>query len=144
MRKNEENSGSRSKRRYPERMCANHACEAEKKFIPHDRRQRFCCLQCRVNFHNDKRHLTNNTKLVNEKLLREYDKKLHKIFTRLADKAGYCAVSVKILEYESINLRLCVEDQTNPQTGGKVKWLYNYGTEQHPDNKNYFIIHKKK
>jgi len=143
MRKKEEDSEPRSKRRYSERECANNACELEKKFVPHDRRQIFCCPQCRVNFYNDQRHIRNNSSLVKEKLLRLYDKKLGLIYARCVNKTGLCSVWKGILEYEQIDLRLLVEEQMNEGTKGTVRWLYRYGTELHPNSKEHFIIHKK-
>ena len=134
---------SRSKRTYPERKCFNSSCEFEKEFTPHDRRQKFCCNQCRVNYHNDARHTINNNELLNEKRLRGFDKKLKKIYQNCVDAKGVCTVSKEILAYEQIDLRLSVSEQANPKTGGKVKWFYTFGTEIHPNDSNYFLIYKK-
>ena len=139
----EEKKGGRSKRKYPEKLCFNPNCEFEKKFIPHDRRQKFCCEQCRINFHNDKQHGDNNSSFRNEKLLRQYDKKLEKIYYRCVDKDDYCIVWKGILEYEGINVRLLVEEQQNTHTGEKVKWFYRFGTELDKQRPDFFTIYKK-
>lgn len=133
----------RSKRKYPERDCANPNCGFEQRFFPHDRRQKFCCEQCRVNFHNDIKHANNKTIYKAEKSLRAFDKKLEKIYYAFVNEDGYCIVWKDILAYEGINVALLVHEQQNTNTGGKVKWLFKYGTELHPNNPNYFIIHKK-
>ena len=133
----------RSKRTYPERDCENPNCGFEQRFIPHDRRQKFCIEQCRINFHNDQKHNDNTTIFKNEKNLREFDKRLAKIYKAFVDKDGYCVVWKGIFNYEQINVALLVTEQQNPRTGGKVKWFYKFGTELHPKDANYFIIHKK-
>lgn len=139
----DDNEISRSKRRYPERTCSNPICDFGIGFIPHDKRQKFCCVQCRVNFYNDQRYTFNNTIFKNEKRLRQYDKLLGKIYNVFVNEDDYCAVWKGIFQYERINVRLLVEEQQNIRTGGSVRWFYQYGTELHPKDKNYFLIHKK-
>ncbi len=133
----------RSKRTYPERDCENPNCGFEQRFIPHDRRQKFCREQCRINFYNDRRHNDNRTVFKDEKSLRQFDKRLDKIYKAFVNKDGYCQVWKGIFSYERINVSLLVQEQQNTTTGGKVKWFYKYGTELHPTDTNYFIIHKK-
>lgn len=132
-----------SKRTYPVRDCSNPNCGFEQKFAPHDRRQKFCCEQCRINFHNDQKHNDNKTTFRSEKDLRQFDKRLAKIHKAFVNKDGYCTVWKGIFNYEQINVALLVSEQENPNTGGRVKWFYKYGTELHPKDNNYFIIHKK-
>jgi len=134
----------RSKRTYPERDCENPICGFEKRFTPHDRRQKFCCNQCRWNYYNDQTYNNNRTIFKNEKSLRHFDKMLERIYRAFVNDKGYCQVWKVFFEYEKINVGLLVQEQQNTATGGRVKWFYNYGTELHPKDSNYFIIHKKK
>ena len=131
----------RSGRRYPERICFNQACIKE--FTPHDRRQKFCCEQCRVDYYNDRRHFANNSTFRNEKILRDCDAKTAKIFFRFADKSGFCEVPLILFQHEGIDLRLAIEENENTKTGGRVRWFYKYGTEIHPRKPGYLIVHKR-
>jgi hypothetical protein len=131
-----------SKRKYPKRKCANLNCTHEKEFEPHDKRQLYCTLQCRTDASNDRRSLTNSTTYFQEKILRQYDKLLEKIHNRfLKDKS--CIVNKAYLNYEGVDVSLLVEESINKKTGNKVKWFYRYGTELHPTDPDFFIIHKK-
>ena len=132
----------RSKRKYPERPCANAHCDYGGNFIPHDRRQIYCSEQCRINFHNDNRHLESNSTFTHAKKLIEIDKKLSKIHKKYVNDKGYCAVMKEIFFHEDIDVMLLVQEKTNIQTKGKVKLYFRYGIELHPDNASYYIIHK--
>ena len=133
----------RSKRKYPEKPCANASCSFDQRFVPHDRRQKFCCEQCRINYHNDKRHNDNKTTFQSERNLRQFDKKLARIYEAFVDKNGYCVAPKGIFNYEKVNVAFLVYEQQNTNTGGRVKWFYQYGTELHPKSADHFIIHKK-
>lgn len=102
---------SRSKRKYPERLCANNSCAYVRIFIPHDKRQEYCCVQCRTDHNNDLRASINNTRFLNERLLRLYDKKLEKVYNRWVDSKGYCAVFKGYLEHEEIDLRFATQEE---------------------------------
>ena len=133
----------RSKRVYPPRVCINPKCTFGGKYTPHDKRQQYCNPQCRSDFNNDKRSDNNNSVFKKEKLLRSANKKLGKIYKVYVNKEGYCVVHREIFRYEGIDLRLLVDDQANVQTGGKTRWFYEFGTEMHPKDQNFFIIHKR-
>ena len=135
---------AKSKRRYAEKICHNPICDFGTKFIPYDIRQKFCCEQCRINFNNDQRRTLNNSAYKNEKFLREYDKKLKEIYQLENDAKGYCVAHISILKHKKINLQLLVHEQENTFTKGTVRWFYQYGTERHPVNKDYYIIHQRK
>jgi predicted nucleic acid-binding Zn ribbon protein len=135
---------AKSKRRYAEKICHNPICDFGTKFTPYDIRQKFCSEQCRINYNNDQRRALNGTTYINEKHLRLYEKKLKAIYTSQKDTKGYCAVHISILKYEGINLQLLVYEQENTSTKGIVRWFYEYGTERHPVNNDYYIIHKRK
>lgn len=128
-----------SKRKYPEKKCKNPAC-VPGKFTPHDRRQLFCTIQCRTNFHNDKRHHENNSTFKNERRLREMDKKLKKISTTL-EKKGIKQVSQQLFEYEEVDLSLSVETNQNKKSHRQIRWFYRYGIELVDSEKNAFEIH---
>ncbi len=134
---------SRSKRKYPERVCANNSCAYVRIFIPHDKRQEYCCVQCRTDHNNDLRASINNTRFLNERLLRLYDRKLEKIYNRWVNSKGYCAVFKGYLEHEEIDLRFATQEERNISTNGKTRWFYNFGVEMHPKSEGYFIVHKR-
>jgi hypothetical protein len=133
----------KSLRKYPERMCANTLSCSKGNFIPHDKRQQYCCVQCRTNANNDNRALLNKTTFQKEKFLRLYDRKLSKIFQKYGDEKLYCFVKREILSYEEIDVRLLVEDGPGVLTNTKTRWFYEFGTEVHPTDERYFIIHKR-
>ena len=83
-----------------------------------------------------------NTIFSNLKLLKSIDKKLNKLYVRYVNDEGYCAVLNQILYHEGVNIMLLVKEMSNPDTGGKVKGFFRYGIEIHPDDSNFFIIHK--
>ena len=134
----------RSKRIYPERLCGNPQCIISPKFKPDDLRRKFCCKQCRVNYYNDQRRELDNNTFINAKRLKEIDNKLLKIYARYANEKGYCAVRKELFHYENIEVMLLVKELNNPTTGGKVKGFFRFGIELHPQDQNYYIIHKIK
>lgn len=136
--RNEDNS----KRRYPEQVCANPNCINGGFFEPHDRRQKYCEPQCRYNYHNDVKYEENATKYINEKKIRAIEKKLAKIYLRHVDVNGYCVVNKLIFYHEDIDVMLLVTELRSKETGGTIKWYYEYGIEIHPKDSNYYIIHK--
>lgn len=133
-----------SSRRYPERDCENPECIFNGSFMPHDRRQKFCCAQCRVNYYNDKRSEENKTVFLDVKHLKNTDRVLHKIYMKYVEKNGYCAVRKEIFHYEGINVMLLVQEWQTKTTGAKVKGYFRYGIELSVEDNNFFIIHKLK
>ncbi len=133
---------SRSKRRYPERICKNKNCNHGKRYIPTDFRQEYCCPSCGEDAGNDRRRELNNSTFQHEKQLRLIDKKLSVLFNKY-EINGYCQLQKNLLQHEVIDISLGVQQGINTLTKQKVNWLYEYGTEQHPENKDWIIIHKK-
>ena len=131
-----------SKRRYPKRKCKNPACNVEPDFAPHDKRQEYCCVQCRTDAGNDRRGIANRTIFANEKLLRDSDKKLAKLYAKFLSN-GHAIVHISYLEYEGVDVLLLVKKQKNLATGLQIHWFYEYGLEINIDNPDYFVIHKK-
>jgi hypothetical protein len=132
----------RSKRKYVERPCANSDCYFGKKYVPHDRRQKFCCAQCRINYHNDQRHINNITVLLKLKKLKQIDDKLANIYKRFLNKDGKCLVRSEVLFYENIDVMLMVKELENKQTKGKVKAYLRFGIELLSSDENYYLIHQ--
>ena len=131
-----------SNRIYPLRPCLNPACISGGSFIPHRRNQMFCCEQCRVNYNKDKRHLENTTIFLRAKKLIAIDKKLSMLYVKYADSQGYCTVMKEIFYHEGIDVMLLVKEMLNKETKNKVKAYFRYAIELHPQNPNYYIIHK--
>ena len=131
-----------SSRRYPEKDCFNPNCDIEPIFKPHDRRQKFCKPQCRVNYYNDKRSLEDKTTIAKIKQLRLIDKKLDRLYTQWVDNKGYCVVHKDLIEYEGIDVMLLTEVLQNPKTEASVKVYFRFSLELHPKDLNFYIIHK--
>ena len=129
-------------RSYPERPCPNPACISGGMFIPHRRNQVYCCEQCRINANNDKRSKENATVFGDAKKLIIIDKKLSRLYKQYATTKGYCAVMKQIFFHEDIDVMLLVKEMLIKDTNTKVKTYFRYAIELHPQDKNYFIIHK--
>ena len=74
--------------------------------------------------------------------MRTIDKKLADLYSKYEEN-NYCQVPKELLKHELIDISLLVQQGINNSTGRKVNWLYEFGTEQHPDNFDWIIIHKK-
>ncbi len=133
----------RSNRRYKKRLCKNPECEFEHEFIPHRSDQLYCCYQCKVNFNNDLRKVLRDGKFSDVKVQKEIDRKLGKVFKGPMNKNGQCVIPMAYFVCEGIDLTMSVKDRINIKTGRTIRWFFSYGIEAHPDNKDYFIIHKK-
>lgn len=130
---------ARSKRRYPPRICRNPLCNEE--FIPHDKRQTHCCLQCGTDRRNDERDILEETVYSDVKLLKGIDKILAKMHARLY-KDKFCWSHKELLDYEEVDLSLGVKQVLNSETKRQIRWYFCYGIEFH-ENGTLFIIHKR-
>ncbi len=149
----------KTSRTYPERECANNKqCISGGKYIPHDRRQKFCCSKCGENFRNDLRSERNSTIYIHEKYLRTIDKKLGKLYQKFL-KGNIAKVNQAYLIYEDIdpsfvvrlgkkvqkanevNLANALNGIKNPATS--ISWYYQYGLARDPNAVNDFIIYKR-
>jgi hypothetical protein len=133
-----------SKRRYPEIDCENDNCISGGPFEPHDRRQKFCCPQCRINFYNDRRNIEENTIFLDAKHLKYIDRKLDRMYKKYVNKDGSCQVIKELFHYESINVMLLLEEFQNKASGQKVKGYFRYGIELSAADNNFYFIHKLK
>jgi hypothetical protein len=133
----------RSQRRYTKRNCKNPGCQHEPEFAPHDARQEFCCVQCRTNYFNDLRKMLNETQFSDLKYLKQYEKILTTMYVKTVDDKGYCCVHIRFFKWEGFDLTMLTKERVNTDTGGKIRWFFNFGVERHPTDSNFLIIHKK-
>ena len=118
-----------SKRRYPITECANRDCQT-RVYTPHDKRQRFCCVQCRFNYNNDRRSKQEkNTKSWLTELER-CDKKLEICYLHLKYKEKSIEDwFLKMMKFDLSNASLEKSQKTDKQ----VYWFKRYGLQ--PVNK---------
>lgn len=141
--KTKKTSEVRSKRTYPMMLCFNLLCEFDKEFIPHDRRQIFCCKQCRINWHNDKQAEENAVRYADEKVLRAIEKILEKLYHRYV-VGSYCMVRKDYFAHEEIDIiHYVVKKGLNPLTGSEISWFYGYGVTRDVKHTDYYLILKK-
>lgn len=129
-----------SNRRYPERKCKNPACGIS--FEPHDRRQKYCETQCRINANNDRRFMANNSRFSDEKQVRLNNKILESIWRRLVNQKQKL-VEKSILEWEKFKFDSQVLINRNSKSGRNILWYYDYGLELVDQARHLFEIHKK-
>ena len=129
-----------SKRQYPPRVCLNPACQI--KFIPHDRRQLYCCTQRRINANNDRRYLDNNSRFLDERQARINNKILDVVWKKLNNKKRKL-VSREILEWSGFKFESPLVIKKNSGTNQNILWVYDYGLELADQSGNLFEIHKK-
>ena len=129
-----------SNRRYPSQKCKNPACKTL--FEPHDRGQEYCGPQCRINANNDKRHLANNTRFVDEKQARLNNKILESIWRRLLNDKKKL-ISQGILEWEKFKFDSQASIKKNTQSNNNILWYYDYGLELVDPSKKLFELHRR-
>lgn len=127
-----------SQRRYPPQICYNPDCNEE--FIPHDRRQIYCCVQCCTNYHNDKRFEENEERFFREKELRDVDR----ILGYLMDTAFYQneEIQEEILNGFLVDRTIGMLEK-NLLTNKPIRWYHSYGIEL-VENKSYTIHQRTK
>lgn len=130
----------RTKRKFQEKQCINPKCLYFPVYTPTRKNQKYCCEQCQIDAGNDRAQTANKTKYKEERLLRQYDKKLQRLYEFFV-KDGRCAVWIEFFRYEKIDLTKLVHEQTNQNTRQRVLWFYEYGTERDPANPDWFFIH---
>ena len=126
-----------SNRRYPAITCKNPACK--KIFKPHDRRQKFCEIQCRVNYHNDKRYFENSTRFKDEKQSRVNNKILEKIWSKFS-KNKEKIIPKASLELEDFNFNSQTLIKQNSKTNRNILWYHDFGLEL--VSKDTYEIHR--
>lgn len=131
---------NKSNRTYPVRLCKNPICDYGNEYTPTWYTQKFCCTQCRVNFHNDQRRTKAGGTHSDKKLLEMTDKLLGEI-NRKATSSGI-RINDSLLKYDGVDIRLSVSQETNKQSGNQIRWFYEYGLEFLPQE-NRYVIHQK-
>jgi len=129
-----------SNRRYISRECKNPACKIS--FEPHDRRQEYCEVQCRINANNDRRFEANNTRFSDERQVRLNNKILETLWKKMQDKKQKL-VPRGLLEWEKFKFDSQAMIMRNNKSGNSILWYYDYGLELVDPAKNLFEIHKK-
>jgi len=127
-----------SKRKYPQVECP----QCHELFHPHDARQVFCKLQCRVDFNNDKRKRADAPFLENKKRIKANDKVLEKAYNTLK-KHQQTTISGDMLAVAGYDFQFYLESHKNTKTGKPVFWNVNYGIEPAEQQRKLFFIHKK-
>jgi len=127
-------------RRLPPKKCANPECE-HKAFPPGRRNQKFCSKQCKDNYHNDLRREKNLNDYKLEKVLKENEKKLEKIY--VSPLYAKHIVPEDLLEYEQVKLSVCSDTEINTKSNRHILWSHKYGIELMDAVPRKFIIHKR-
>lgn len=127
-----------SKRRYPARNCK----QCRQAFTPTDRRQVYCCSQCRVDFNNDKRSEQEAPLLAFKKKLAHNEKCLIKAKKTL-EKNNRDYISLDFLLYDGFEIDVYSERGVNQTTGNTVLWSLQHGLEGVDKNRNLYKIIKK-
>ncbi len=128
-----------SNRRYPQTTCINPECKV--KYIPHDRRQRYCSKQCRINAGNNRKYLENQTRYKNEKEIRRIDKILENFLKSREYQRNGMQISQMRLQDERVDLNLCT--QIEKRGNMYVRWYYRYGLEPKTSDCSQFGIHER-
>lgn len=127
-----------SNRVYPLQLCINPDCGEE--FYPHDRRQVFCCPQCRINYYNDQRRIENTERFGLEEQLRTADKVLEVLLD--SDFYQEEQISEATLEAFAIPMHIGTLEE-NLLTHRPIRWYHAYGLELVDKTQRLFTIHSR-
>ncbi len=131
---------NKSNRTYAVRRCKNPTCDYGNEYTPTWFTQKFCCNQCRINFHNDQRRAKAAGSHSDKKLLEMTDKLLGEIKRKAT--VGGITINDALLRYDGVDIRLSVTQETNKESGNQIRWFYEFGLEYLPEEKRY-VIHQK-
>lgn len=125
-----------SNRIYPAQVCINPDCGEE--FYPHDRRQVFCCRQCRINYYNDQRRIENAERFGLEEVMRSADKVLEVLLDSnfFQDEL----ISEETLQAFAIPMNIGTLEE-NLLTRRPIRWYHAYGLELVDKTGRLFTIH---
>ena len=128
-----------SKRTYPAIECL----QCRSSFIPTDARQKFCCEQHRIDFHNDQRKIKEAPfKKLNARVLKN-EAILGKIFLRFDENNPVKSFHKTLLNYEGYDFEINHERGISPSTNNEIEWFFYYGLEVADRQKQTFIVHKR-
>lgn len=130
-----------SKREYPGKLCKKTGCG--KIFIPNDSRQKYCCIQHRIDHNNDMNKKRNMDLLQLGKMLKHNEQVLEKIYESLK-RSNTESFNVALLDHEKFNTDTFRRIEKNPETKRPVYWSGNFGIEGIDPKSDTFIVHKKK
>ena len=127
-----------SNRKYPPKNCP----QCRKAYTPSDRRQIYCCAQCRIDFNNDKRFREEAEALLIKKSLLQNEKILKYAYEwlKLNQKKE---IAIDFLIYSGFQPGIFSGQSINREIGTKVLWSLGFGIEGIQSNNNVVKILKK-
>jgi hypothetical protein len=130
----------RSKRVYPEKVCANPDCAMPGgKYIPTDRRQIYCSPQCGINARNDRRFRDDHEKFAHAKILKKNYRILEMLYKNSSEN-NIKSISPETLNLLKFELSVFSSQTINEKSGRMVSWYHDMGLEL--TDSMHFIIHK--
>lgn len=127
-----------SKRKYPTKTCQ----QCSNSFVPTDRRQKYCCAQCRIDYNNDKRLTQEAGALYFKKVLIHNQRCLKKAYDVLA-RENEEHISIDFLKYDGFEPGVYSDISLNETLGTKILWSLDYGIEGVDRNKILVKIKKR-
>jgi hypothetical protein len=127
-----------SNRKYPPKNCP----QCRKAYTPSDRRQIYCCAQCRIDFNNDKRAREDAPALFLKKNLIQNERILKYAYEwlRINNKAE---IALDYLLFNGFQPNIFSELSINQEIGTKVMWSLGYGIEGIQRNNKLIKILKR-
>ncbi len=127
----------RSNRFYPKKKCKH--CMDD--FIPSDAREKYCCVQHRIDYNNDLRRL-NNAPLENiTQGLKKNEAILKKGYLFMQEHKND-AIAIDFLQYDGYDFDMPYKSSKS-KTGNKIEWQLSYGLEGIDKGNKLFKIHKQ-
>ena len=127
-----------SNRKYTSKSCS----QCKKSFTPTDRRQIYCCHQCRIDFNNDKRFRVEAEALLIKKGLLKNEKTLKYAYELLKLNLTK-EIAIDYLIYSGFQPGIFSGQSINREIGTKVLWSLGYGIEGIQSNNKVVKILKK-
>ena len=128
-----------SNRVYPSKECP----QCSQSFEPTDARQKFCCEQHRIDYHNDQRKIKEAPFKKVTGRIKKNEQILGKIFVRFDGMNSVVPVSKSLLDYEEYDFQINHERSINPATNSEIEWFFYYGLEVADRQKHTFIVRKR-
>ena len=127
-----------SNRKYTPKSCP----QCKKSFTPTDRRQIYCCYQCRIDFNNDKRYREDAPALLLKKTLVQNERILKQGYNwlKLNKKVE---IALDFLLFNGFQPGIFSGLAINQEIGTKVLWSLGYGIEGTQSNNKVVKILKK-
>lgn len=126
--------------RSPARKCLNPVCP-KKSFAPVRTDQKFCSKECKNDYHNVQRRIRNREIYGLEKVIRENEKKLARLYNSPLYRDH--AVPEELLAYEQIAMSVHSDTNMNKKTNRSILWSHAYGIEYTGTVPRVYVIHKR-